>query len=83
MKSVYQRHKSFFPNSDKPTDMADAYLANYNMAWINYAEFTVKSYKRKTGMNLPHLYLVTTKAKRGEYLYLMYSFTNVSREDAT
>ena len=64
----------FFPNQTsqfgKLTDMADAYLANYNMEKIDAAEFTVESYKRNTGMNLPRLYLVTTKAKRGKYLYL-------------
>lgn len=77
MTSVCQRHRIFFfPNQisqfGKLTDMADAYLANYNMEKIIDAEFTIESYKKKTGMNLPHLYLVTTKAKRGKYLYLIY-----------
>ena len=40
----------------KLTDMADAYLANYNMEKIDAGEFTVKSYKRNNGMNLPRLY---------------------------
>ena len=66
----------FSPNQTsqfgKLTDMADAYLANYNMEKINDAEFTVKSYKRNTGMSLPRLYLVTTQAKCDKYLYLMY-----------
>jgi len=63
----------FFPNQishfGKLIDMADAYLANYNLEEILDAEFTIESYKKMTGMNL---YLVTTKAKRGRYVYLIY-----------
>lgn len=66
----------FFPNQvsqfGKLTDMADCYLANYNLEKILDAEFTIESYKKRTGMNLPRLYLVTTKANRGRYLYRIY-----------
>lgn len=66
----------FFQNQTsqfgKLIDMADAYLVNYNLGKILDAEFTIESYKKMTGMNPLHLYLVTTKAKRGRYVYLIY-----------
>ena len=58
----------FFPNLSsqhgKFKDM-DAYMANYNGHQIDTEGFSVESYKKTTGMNLPRLYLMT-KTKRSK-----------------
>ena len=57
----------FFPNScnqyGKLSDMETPHLATYNNSCkINEEGFTVESFKKRTGMTLPRLYL-ETKAK--------------------
>ena len=51
--------------------MADSHLANYNRERSDNKEFTVESYKKETGMSLPHLYLVTRKAKHSKYQIIL------------
>ena len=59
----------FFPNLSsqhgKFKDMDAYYMVNYNSHQIDKEGFSVESYKKTTGMNLPRLYLMT-KTKRSK-----------------